>query len=73
MQTHTIPFLYFDLLAGYSYFLQTLYILTAKGAIDMADNHNKKADSQKQVKPSDIKGKLEIPDTRERRDGPGGN
>lgn len=39
----------------------------------MADNHNKKADSQKQVKPSDIKGKLEIPDTRERRDGPGGN
>ena len=73
MQTHTIPFLYFDLLAGYSYFLPTLYILTAKGAIDMADNHNKKADSQKQVKPSDIKGKLEIPDTRERRDGPGGN
>lgn len=39
----------------------------------MADNHNKKADSKKQVKPSDIKGKLEIPDTRERRDGPGGN
>jgi hypothetical protein len=27
----------------------------------------------KDIKPSDIKGKLEIPDTRERRDGPGGN
>lgn len=28
---------------------------------------------QKQVKPSDIKGKIEVSDTRERRDGPGGN
>ena len=25
------------------------------------------------TKPGDIKGKLDIPDTRERRDGPGGN
>ncbi len=25
------------------------------------------------VKPGEIKGKLEVPDTRERRDGPGGN
>ncbi len=25
------------------------------------------------TKPGDIKGKIEIPDTRERRDGPGGN
>ena len=25
------------------------------------------------IKPGDIKGKIEVPDTRERRDGPGGN
>ncbi len=25
------------------------------------------------TKPGDIKGRLEVPDTRERRDGPGGN
>ena len=25
------------------------------------------------TKPGDIKGKLEVPDTRERKDGPGGN
>lgn len=25
------------------------------------------------TKPCDIKGKIEVPDTRERRDGPGGN
>ena len=25
------------------------------------------------IKPSDIKGKIEVSDTRERRDGPGGN
>ncbi len=25
------------------------------------------------TKPGDIKGKIEVPDTRERRDGPGGN
>lgn len=32
-----------------------------------------KNDSKKYIKPSDIKGKIEIPDTRERKDGPGGN
>lgn len=30
-------------------------------------------DKKPLTKPSDIKGKLEIPDTRERKDGPGGN
>jgi hypothetical protein len=29
--------------------------------------------NKKPVAPGDIKGKIEIPDTRERRDGPGGN
>ncbi len=38
----------------------------------MSNNDNKKNDS-KNIKPSDIKGKLEVPDTRERKDGPGGN
>lgn len=36
----------------------------------------KEQDSEKQkplTKPGDIKGKIEVPDTRERRDGPGGN
>lgn len=28
---------------------------------------------QQHTKPGDIKGKIEVPDTRERRDGPGGN
>ena len=28
---------------------------------------------KKLTKPGDIKGKIEVPDTRERRDGPGGN
>lgn len=27
----------------------------------------------KNIKPGDIKGKIEVPDTRERKDGPGGN
>ncbi len=30
-------------------------------------------DTQTVSKPGDIKGKIEVPDTRERRDGPGGN
>ncbi len=30
-------------------------------------------DKKPLIKPGDIKGKIEIPDTRERRDGPGGN
>ena len=29
--------------------------------------------NKKPVAPGDIKGKIELPDTRERRDGPGGN
>lgn len=34
----------------------------------------KESQEQKPVtKPGDIKGKIELPDTRERRDGPGGN
>lgn len=40
----------------------------------MSKNNNKKQPhSHKDIKPSDIKGKLEVPDTRERKDGPGGN
>ncbi len=31
------------------------------------------AKNQKTVKPGDIKGKINVDDTRERRDGPGGN
>ncbi len=37
------------------------------------DSQKKSRTDSKNVKPSDIKGKLEVPDTRERRDGPGGN
>ena len=49
-----------------------------KGVIDMCENKNpgkeQKPKEQKPLtKPGDIKGKIEIPDTRERRDGPGGN
>lgn len=36
---------------------------------EMKNNH----DNKKQIKPGDIKGKIEVKDTRERRDGPGGN
>lgn len=44
----------------------------------MAENKNieKEQNSKTQkplTKPGDIKGKIEVPDTRERRDGPGGN
>lgn len=44
----------------------------------MSDNKNiknrkEKKDSNSPLKPGDIKGKIEVPDTRERRDGPGGN
>lgn len=35
---------------------------------------NKKTNSKKQnIKPSEIKGKIEVPDKRKRQDGPGGN
>lgn len=30
-------------------------------------------EEKKPIKPGDIIGKIEVPDTRERRDGPGGN
>ena len=36
-------------------------------------NHNNKQKSKEYIKPSDIKGKIEVPDKRERKDGPGGN
>ncbi len=41
----------------------------------MSDKNNTTPNAKKKplTKPSDIKGKLEVPDTRERRDGPGGN
>ncbi len=44
----------------------------------MSQNKNmKKEQESKEKKPltnsGDIKGKIEVPDTRERRDGPGGN
>ena len=37
------------------------------------DKNNCNCGCKKNIKPSDIKGKIEIPDTRERQDGPGGN
>ena len=38
------------------------------------DNNKKQSnEAEKHIKPSDIKGKIEISDTRDRRDGPGGN
>lgn len=37
------------------------------------NKENQKNVPEKHIKPSDIKGKIEVPDTRERRDGPGGN
>ncbi len=41
----------------------------------MTDKNNTASNVKKKplTKPSDIKGKIEVPDTRERRDGPGGN
>lgn len=40
----------------------------------MSKNKNQKNPNEKNnIKPSDIKGKIEITDTRERQDGPGGN
>ena len=30
-------------------------------------------ENKSHIKPGDIEGKIEVPDTRERRDGPGGN
>ena len=40
----------------------------------MNNNKNQKnLNTKNNIKPSDINGKIEIPDTRERKDGPGGN
>lgn len=39
----------------------------------MCHKENKKNSKPKDIKPSNIKGKIEVPDTRERKDGPGGN
>ncbi len=46
-----------------------------KGVGYMTDNNHAAPKTKKKppIKPSDIKGKIEVPDTRERRDGPGGN
>lgn len=40
---------------------------------EKSTNRSEMPKDQKRVKPSEIKGKIEVPDTRERRDGPGGN
>jgi len=34
--------------------------------------HKDNTKNTKKIKPSDIKGKIEVPDTRKRKDGPGG-
>lgn len=40
----------------------------------MKNNKNpKNTNTKSNIKPSDIKGKIEVPDTRDRQDGPGGN
>lgn len=46
--------------------------------MDMNENKNMKKEQEPTgkkplTKPGDIKGKIEVPDIRERRDGPGGN
>ncbi len=43
-----------------------------KGRLNMSKDKAKQQ-GKKQINPSDIKGKIEIPDKRERKDGPGGN
>ena len=59
-------------------FFEFVKIELWKGLINMAENKDmKKEQAPKEkkplTKPGDIKGKIEVPDTRERRDGPGGN
>lgn len=39
----------------------------------MSNEKNIKQNEEKNIKPSEIKGKIEIPDNRQRQDGPGGN
>lgn len=41
--------------------------------MEQKQSKNNSSKNNKTVKPGDIQGKIEIPDTRERRDGPGGN
>ncbi len=46
--------------------------------MNMSENKDTKKerepkDKKPLTKPGDIKGKIDVPDTRERRDGPGGN
>lgn len=52
-----------------------LHIISMKGEIKMAEEKDIKQnfDPKKHIKPGDIKGKIDVPDKRERRDGPGGN
>ncbi len=58
-----------------SYNLFMLRILILKGVTDMCHKENNKQQphAPNNIKPSDIKGKIEVPDTRKRKDGPGGN
>ena len=49
-----------------------------KGVMDMSENKNAKKKCKSKEKkpltaPGNIKGKIEVSDTRERKDGPGGN
>lgn len=39
----------------------------------MCHRNDKKNSKPQNIKPGDIKGKIEVPDKRERKDGPGGN
>lgn len=39
----------------------------------MCHKTDKNKNPKQDIKPSDIKGKIEVPDKRERKDGPGGN
>ena len=39
----------------------------------MSEKKQHSSSKPKNIKPSDIKGKIEVPDTRPRKDGPGGN
>ncbi len=44
-----------------------------KGVINVGEKKKSSKSSKKHIIPGQIKGKIDIPDTRERRDGPGGN
>jgi len=58
--------------------LESAHTKVKKGVMNMAEQKNteKKQELKNQkplTAPGTIKGKIEVPDTRERRDGPGGN